>query len=102
MGKRHRKLQSDCRTTDGNVETFCQVLVESTFKKAEETAPWLRLCGVLFVLYFIFLFNEFSMGVYGSIIGTWVTGILAIKAKKAEWFWALIMMILPILLLFSI
>ncbi len=91
-----------CRTTDGNVETFCQVLVESTFKKAEETAPWLRLCGVLFVLYFIFLFNEFSMGVYGTIIGTWVTGILAIKAKKAEWFWALIMMILPILLLFSI
>lgn len=90
-----------CRTTDGSVEALCQVLVESTFKKAEETAPWLKLCGVLFVLYFLFLFNGFAIGVYGSIIGMWITGILAIKAKKTEWFWALILMILPILLLFS-
>lgn len=91
-----------CRTTDGSVEALCQVLVESTFKKAEETAPWLKLCGVLFVLYFLFLFNGFPIGVYGSIIGMWITGILAIKAKKTECFWALILMILPILLLFSV
>ncbi len=89
-----------CRTTDGSVEALCQVLVESTFKKAEETAPWLKLCGVLFVLYFLFLFNGFPIGVYGSIIGMWITGILAIKAKRTECFWALILMIFPILLLF--
>lgn len=88
-----------CRTLDEKVESSCHVVVESTFKKQEQVAPWLRICGILFVAFWILLFLELEFAAFGSLIGVFVTGVLTILAKKEDWLWAFLLMILPILAL---
>lgn len=85
-----------CMTKDEKIKSICNVLVESTFKKAERKQFWLQICAMLFAAFWVFtVFHQpmFSSICFGGIV---VSGILAIIKNRSDCFWALILMLIPI------
>lgn len=84
-------------TLDENASTQLDVQVKSTFEKQEYKHTWLRACALSF-LAAIILGNLggqiFWLAYMASLIGTLWCGIKAIKDKKSDWFWVMILIIM--------
>lgn len=86
-----------CVAKEGGCSTSCNVTVESTFKKRENSHGMLSLTAVLAVACLFCAALEISFVVLPVAIATCICGVLATGKNKADRFWAFLLMAFVVL-----